>query len=201
MTPSTARPALVWSLGLGNTSRAPGVHHHAAVRLLVIADPHHVDRALQPEQLAGEGERAAPLARAGFGGQPADAGALVVVRLRDRGIRLVAAGGTGAFVLVIDVRRGVEQPFPGGARDRAAWRATGGRCPSPRREYRSAASARIPARSTPSERAAAGPAAPSGACVCGLKRRVERLRKRWQHVDPRRRESGYRQAGIWNART
>ena len=88
---------------------APGVHHHAAIRLLIVADAHHVHRALEPKELAGERQRAAPLAGAGFRGQPLDAGALVVIRLRNRGVRLVAARRTGAFVLVIDMRRRIQQ--------------------------------------------------------------------------------------------
>ena len=36
----------------------------APVRLLVVGDPHHVDLALEPEQLAGEGEAPTPLAGA-----------------------------------------------------------------------------------------------------------------------------------------
>ena len=34
----------------GEHFRAPGVHHHAAIRLLLVAHPHHVDRAFQAEQ-------------------------------------------------------------------------------------------------------------------------------------------------------
>ena len=45
---------------------------------------HHVDLALQPELSAGKGERAAPLAGAGLGGQALDAELLVVVGLRRR---------------------------------------------------------------------------------------------------------------------
>ena len=95
--------------GAGENLRAPGVHHHAAVRFLVVADAHHVDRALHAEQPAGQRQGAAPLSRAGLRGQAFDAGALVVVGLRHRGVGLVAARRAGAFVLVIDVRRRVER--------------------------------------------------------------------------------------------
>ena len=168
----------------GKDLRAPGVHHHAAVRLLVVADAHHVDRAFQPEQLAGERERAAPLAGAGLRGQPLDARALVVIRLRDRGVRLVAAGGTGAFVLVIDVRRRIQQLSPGGARGRAAWRATGDRCPSPRREYRSSGFGENSCSINSIGKSGSRSCGVNGARVCGMKRRVQRFRQRRQNVDP-----------------
>src|ERR1035437_10236195 len=93
----------------GENFGAPDVHHHAAVWLLVVTAPHHVHGAFHAEKLACQGQRAAPLPRPGFGGQPLDARALVVVRLRHRGIRLVAAGRTGAFVFEIDARRRIKQ--------------------------------------------------------------------------------------------
>ena len=58
-----------------------GLHHQAAVGLLVVADAHHVDSHSRPKMRAGEGQRAAPLAGAGLGGQPLDAGLAVVVGL------------------------------------------------------------------------------------------------------------------------
>jgi hypothetical protein len=138
---------------------APGVHHHAAVRLLVVADAHHVDRAFHAEELAGQRQRAAPLSGPGLGGQPLDAGALVVVRLRHRGVGLVAAGRAGAFVLVIDVRRRVERLFQ-------AARAIERRGPPQAVDIHHLArdidlrlGARTPARSAPSERWEPGPAA------------------------------------------
>ena len=45
---------------------APGMHHHAAVGLLIVADAHHVHRAFEPKELARERERAAPLPGARF---------------------------------------------------------------------------------------------------------------------------------------
>jgi len=97
--------------GAGEDLGAPGVHHHAAVRFLVVADAHHVDRAFHSEELAGQSQGAAPLSGPRLGGQPLDAGALVVVGLRHGGVGLMAAGRAGAFVLVIDMRRGVERLF------------------------------------------------------------------------------------------
>ena len=46
---------------------------------------------------------------AGLGGELAHALLLVVEGLRDRGVRLVRAGGRDALVLVVDVRRGIER--------------------------------------------------------------------------------------------
>ena len=97
--------------GAGENLGAPGVHQHAAVWFLIVADPHHVDRTFHPEELAGQRQRAAPLSGARLGSQPLDAGALVVVRLRHGRIGLVAARRASAFVLVIDVRRGIERLF------------------------------------------------------------------------------------------
>ena len=51
-----ALPASVWLLGLGDDFAAPGVHQHAAVGLLVIADLDHVNLAFHPEQVAAKGK-------------------------------------------------------------------------------------------------------------------------------------------------
>src|SRR6266478_5921 len=88
--------------------RAPGLHHDAPVRLLLVRHLHHVDLALQAEHLAGERERRAPLSSTRFGAEPGDLFLLVVVRLRDGRVRLVAAGRAHALVLVVDVRRRAE---------------------------------------------------------------------------------------------
>jgi len=95
----------------GDTLRAPGLHHQTAERLLIETDPHHIDLALQSEQGAGERQSAAPLARAGLGGDPGHAGQLVVVGLRHGGIGLVAAGGAEALVFVVDARRRAQNLF------------------------------------------------------------------------------------------
>ena len=88
---------------------AEHLHHDPAVRLLVVGRPHLPDLAVEPELRARERERGAPLARAGLGGEPPDAGLRVVVRLRDGGVRLVRAGRRDALVLVVDPRRGTER--------------------------------------------------------------------------------------------
>ena len=62
----------------------------------------------QAEQRAGEGQRGAPLAGAGLGGELLRPLLLVVVRLRHGGVGLVRAGGRDALVLVIDTCRGAE---------------------------------------------------------------------------------------------
>ena len=89
--------------------RAPGLHHVPPVGLLVVAHPHHVDLHVDAEELAGEGERAAPLPGARLGGEALHALLLVVEGLRHRRVRLVAARGAHALVLVEDLRRRLER--------------------------------------------------------------------------------------------
>ena len=60
---------------------------------------------------AGEGQRRAPLAGAGFGRKAVDAFDLVVIRLGDGGVRLVAARRTDALVLEVDSRRRLQGLF------------------------------------------------------------------------------------------
>ena len=80
---------------------------NAPVRFLLIAHLDHVDLAFHAEEVAGQGERAAPLAGAGLGGDALDALLLVVVGLGDGRVGLVAAGRADALVLVVDLGRGV----------------------------------------------------------------------------------------------
>ena len=102
-----------------HAARAERLHERAAVRLLVVRDPHHEDLDLDAEERAGERERRAPLPGAGLGRDPLDALALVVERLRDRGVRLVAARRRDAFVLVVDARGRLERVLePAGAVER-----------------------------------------------------------------------------------
>ena len=105
------RPALVSSEGLGVDLGAPDVHHRAAVGLLLVADLDHEDLALHVEQRAGEGQRGAPLAGPGLGGQAVDAFHLVVVRLGHGRVRLVAARRAVAFVLEVDPGRRLQRLF------------------------------------------------------------------------------------------
>jgi len=87
---------------------APGLHHGAPVRFLVVGGADHPDLAVDGELRAGEGQRAAPLAGAGLGGEPLGAFGRVVERLRDRGVRLVRTGRGDPFVLVVDACGGVD---------------------------------------------------------------------------------------------
>ena len=107
------RAKLASELGLARRTRmngcSPGFHGHAAVGLLPVAGAHHVDVALDVEQLAGQGQGTSPLAGTGFGGQALDPGLFGVPGLGDRGIRFVRSRWRGAFVLVVDVGRGVQR--------------------------------------------------------------------------------------------
>src|SRR4029079_3138577 len=84
----------------GDDRRTPCLDHRATERLLVVRGANHVDLALEVEQLAGERERAGPLARAGLCREALAALALAVERLRHGCARLVTAGGAGPLVLV-----------------------------------------------------------------------------------------------------
>jgi hypothetical protein len=101
--------------GLGVRARArhdlgaEGLHQDAPIRLLLIGDLDHVDLALQAEEAAGLRQGRAPLAGAGLGRQARDALLLVVVRLRDGRVGLVAARRAHALVLVVDVGRRIER--------------------------------------------------------------------------------------------
>ena len=91
------------ALGVGRRAgrdfAAPDVHHHSPVGLLMVAHLDHEDLALDVEHLAGEGERGAPLAGAGLGGQPVDALHFVIVSLGDGRIRFVGYRGGCGFHL------------------------------------------------------------------------------------------------------
>src|SRR5262249_13923166 len=67
--------------------------------------------ALDPEELARERERRAPLPRARLGADAPDAFLVVVVGLGNRGVRLVAPGGRDALPLVVDARGPPERPL------------------------------------------------------------------------------------------
>ncbi len=103
----------------GHDLRSPRLHHVAAVGLLVVAHPHHVDLHVDAEELPGEGEGAAPLPGARLRGEALHALLLVVEGLGHRGVRLVAARGAHALVLVEDLRRRPERLLePSGAVER-----------------------------------------------------------------------------------
>ena len=143
----------------------PCADHRAPVGLLVVGRPHHVDLALEPEQLAGERQRRAPLAGAGLGGEPCDPLLAVVEGLGHRRVRLVAARRAHALVLVEDAAGGPERLLQAERRGGAGWAATSSR--SRARGPGSAPSARPrpPAGSAPSGRAAPGRPGPrAGPC-------------------------------------
>ena len=82
--------------------RAVGLHQRSPVGLLIVGDPDHVDFDFEAEQRAGEGERRAPLPRAGLGRELGHALFLVVKSLRHGGVGLVTAGRADALVFVED---------------------------------------------------------------------------------------------------
>src|SRR5439155_22103793 len=88
--------------------RAPCLHEDPPVGLLVIRDADHVDLALEVEHSRGERKGAPPLTCASLGREALGPFLLVVVRLRDRGVRFVAARRADAFPFVVDARRGAE---------------------------------------------------------------------------------------------
>src|SRR3954453_19025825 len=91
-----------------HASRTIGFHQRAAVGLLVVRYANHEDLNIDPEEGSSVCERGSPLPAPGFGNDAADAGLAIVERLWNRGVRLVAAGRTDTFVLVVDLRRRVE---------------------------------------------------------------------------------------------
>ena len=97
--------------GRGGDGGAVGPHDLPAEGLLLVADLHHVDLAVQPQVGAGHGEGGAPLAGAGLGGDALEALLLGVVGLGDGAVQLVGAGGVVALKLVVDFGRGLELLF------------------------------------------------------------------------------------------
>ena len=77
--------------GAGHDPAAPGLHHDAAIGLLLVADGDHKDLALQAEELGGKAQGAAPLTGPGLGGKALQAFLLGIVGLGHGGVGLVAA--------------------------------------------------------------------------------------------------------------
>ena len=75
---------------------------------MLVADLYHVDLAVQAQIGAGHGERSAPLAGSGLGGDTLEALLLCVVRLCDGGVQLMGAGGVVALKFVVDFCRGLK---------------------------------------------------------------------------------------------
>ena len=148
--------------------RAPGLHHRAPVGLLVVRGADHEDLALQAEHAARERQRRAPLPGARLRRDLADAGLRVLVRLRDRGVRLVRARRARRPRTCSRCAPAYRAPAPGGARGRAASGARACRPRAPPRGSRSPARRRPPAGSATRGRSPAGPAGPAGSFVCGF---------------------------------
>src|SRR6516225_6266585 len=89
----------------------PSLHQRLAVRLLLETDFDHIDAHIEAEYNACKGERRAPLAGTGLGGEPRDTGLLVVKGLGHRGVGFVTSGGAHPFVFVIDLGGGIERPL------------------------------------------------------------------------------------------
>src|SRR5919199_2357609 len=103
-------PARLRHVGGARVDLGPvSLHHDPTIWLLVVADAHHIDGALQSHDPAGEGQRGAPLAGSRLGCEAFYSLLAVVVGLRDGGVRLMAPGGRAALVLIVDVGRGVEK--------------------------------------------------------------------------------------------
>ena len=97
-------------VGWGAVDRgAEGFDHRAAVWLAVVRRANHEDLTLKVKEAAGEGQRRAPLASAGFSRQLLDPGFGVGESLRDGRVWLVRAGRRHALVLEVDVGRCVER--------------------------------------------------------------------------------------------
>jgi hypothetical protein len=91
--------------------RAKGFHQDAAIGFLGVAHLDHKDFTSHLEKAARHRERRAPLTGSGLCGKLFDAFLFVVERLCGGRVELVASGGAGAFVFVIDVCRCVEHLF------------------------------------------------------------------------------------------
>src|SRR5436190_10608093 len=102
-------PGLRFLGGARHDLSAPGLDQRAPVRLLFVRDLHHVELALEADQLAGEREGAPPLPRAGLRRQAGTPFPLVVKGLRYSRVGLVTPGRADALVLVEDARAGPDR--------------------------------------------------------------------------------------------
>ena len=91
--------------------RAEGLHHAAAVGLLLVAELDLIDSGLQAEQPGCVCQRCTPLAGAGLGGDVCHAFFAAVVGLRKRRVELVRTHGAHALVLEIYVGGSAERLF------------------------------------------------------------------------------------------
>ena len=87
----------------------PALHQVAAIGLLLIADPHHVDFDLQIEKRSRQSQSRAPLSGPCLRGEPPNPGLFVVVGLGHGGVGLVAAGRADTLVFVVNMCRRIER--------------------------------------------------------------------------------------------
>ena len=80
----------------------PGLHHYTSIRLLFIADFHHIDLAFYPEKGTAERQGAPPLPCSGLRGNPLGPGYLVVICLGNGRVRFMAPCRAYPLVFVID---------------------------------------------------------------------------------------------------
>ena len=192
-----ARPAAV-SVGRRRVDdAAERLDHDLAVRLLVVRRADLPDLAVEPELRAGERERGAPLARAGLGGQPADARLLVVVRLRHRGVRLVRAGRRRRPRTCSRCAPAYRAPSPAGAPDTAATAATAGTRRAPRRGCRCSDRSLTSCAMSSIGNSGARSSGPTGCKRAGMQDRRRRRRQIGEQVVPLGRLLGSRPAGSW----
>ena len=97
--------------GRGSDVGTVGTHDLTAEGLLLIADLDHEDLAIKTKVRARHGECCAPLACTGFGGHAFQSLHLCIVRLRNRGIELMAAAGIVTFKLIVDMCGSVQLLF------------------------------------------------------------------------------------------
>ena len=90
---------------------AVGLHHGLAMWFQLGRALDHIHTHAQTKIAAGHGQCSTPLACAGFGGDFAQALLLGVISLGHGGVQFMTAAGVGAFVLIIDLCRGVQQAF------------------------------------------------------------------------------------------
>ena len=97
--------------GRGGNGSAVGPHDLSAEGLLLVADLHHVDLAVQAQVCASHGQGRAPLAGAGLGGNALEALLLGIIGLGNGAVQLVGAGGIVALKLVVDFGGGAQGLF------------------------------------------------------------------------------------------
>ncbi len=112
------RPALVWLLGLGMQVAPQARIIRSSIGLLVVGDLDHIDLALDAEEVAGQGQGAAPLPGPGLGGDALAPPPPCCTRPGQwtvLGLWLPARAHP--LPLVVDLRRGPQGLFPASGSD------------------------------------------------------------------------------------